>query len=304
MTLHYGDLTDSTNLIRIIQEVQPDEIYNLGAMSHVHVSFEMPEYTGNADGIGALRILEAIRLLGLTKKTKFYQASTSELYGLVQEVPQSEKTPFYPRSPYAVAKLYAYWITVNYREAYGMYACNGILFNHESPLRGETFVTRKITRAVARIALGLQDTLYLGNLDAQRDWGHAKDYVEGMWMMLQQEQAEDYVLATGITTYIRDFVRLAFAEVGVELEFTGKDKQEIGKVKSCSGEYKLAIGAEVVKVDPRYYRPTEVDLLIGDPRKANTKLGWKPKYTLESMIKEMVAADVVIFKKQQLLNGI
>jgi GDPmannose 4,6-dehydratase len=302
MNLHYGDLTDSTNLIRIIQEVQPDEIYNLGAMSHVHVSFETPEYTANADGIGALRILEAIRLLGLTKKTKFYQASTSELYGLVQEVPQSETTPFYPRSPYAVAKLYAYWITVNYREAYGIYACNGILFNHESPLRGETFVTRKITRAVAKIALGLQDTLYLGNLDAQRDWGHAKDYVEGMWLMLQQEKPEDFVLATGITTYIRDFVRMAFAEIGVELAFEGKEENEIGKVKSATGNYKLAEGTAVVKVDPRYYRPTEVDLLIGDPTKANTKLGWKPKYTLAAMVKEMVAADIELFKREQFLK--
>ncbi len=302
MTLHYGDLTDSTNLIRIIQEVQPDEIYNLAAMSHVHVSFETPEYTANADGIGALRILEAIRLLGLTKKTKFYQASTSELYGLVQAVPQSETTPFYPRSPYAVAKLYAYWITVNYREAYGMYACNGILFNHESPLRGETFVTRKITRGVARIALGLQDTIFLGNLDAQRDWGHAKDYVEGMWRMLQQEQAEDFVLATGITTYIKDFVRMAFAEIGVELEFTGKDEHEIGRVVK-SGNYHLAVGKEVVKVDPRYYRPTEVDLLIGDPSKANTKLNWQPKYSLEEMVKEMVAADIDLFKKEQLLKS-
>jgi GDPmannose 4,6-dehydratase len=304
MTLHYGDLTDSTNLIRIIQEVQPDEIYNLGAMSHVHVSFEMPEYTGNADGIGALRILEAIRLLGLTKKTKFYQASTSELYGLVQEVPQSETTPFYPRSPYAVAKLYAYWITVNYREAYGMYACNGILFNHESPLRGETFVTRKITRAVSRIALGLQDTLYLGNLNAQRDWGHAKDYVEGMWMMMQQDQAEDFVLATGRTTYIRDFVRMAFAEIGVELEFNGNEENEIGKVKRATGEYNLKIDSEVVKVDSRYYRPTEVDLLIGDPTKANVKLGWKPKYTLESMIKEMMEADISESKKKKALDGL
>ncbi len=302
MTLHYGDLTDSTNLIRIIQEVQPDEIYNLAAMSHVHVSFETPEYTANADGIGALRILEAIRLLGLTKKTKFYQASTSELYGLVQAVPQSETTPFYPRSPYAVAKLYAYWITVNYREAYNMFACNGILFNHESPLRGETFVTRKITRGVARIALGLQDTIFLGNLDAQRDWGHAKDYVEGMWLMLQQEQAEDFVLATGITTYIRDFVRMAFAEIGVELEFTGKDENEIGRVVK-SGIYNLATGKEVVKVDPRYFRPTEVDLLIGDPTKANTKLDWKPKYSLEEMVKEMVAADIDLFKKEQLLKN-
>ncbi|TAG12533.1 MAG: GDP-mannose 4,6-dehydratase [Sphingobacteriia bacterium] len=302
MTLHYGDLTDSTNLIRIIQEVQPDEIYNLAAMSHVHVSFETPEYTANADGIGALRILEAIRLLGLTKKTKFYQASTSELYGLVQAVPQSETTPFYPRSPYAVAKLYAYWITVNYREAYGMYACNGILFNHESPLRGETFVTRKITRGVARIALGLQDTIFLGNLDAQRDWGHAKDYVEGMWLMLQQEKAEDFVLATGITTYIRDFVKMAFAEIGVELEFTGKDENEIGMVVK-SGIYNISAGKEVVKVDARYFRPTEVDLLIGDPAKANTKLNWQPKYSLEEMVKEMVAADIDLFKKEQLLKS-
>ncbi len=302
MTLHYGDLTDSTNLIRIIQEVQPDEIYNLGAMSHVHVSFETPEYTANADGIGALRILEAIRLLGLTKKTKFYQASTSELYGLVQEVPQKETTPFYPRSPYAVAKLYAYWITVNYREAYGMYACNGILFNHESPLRGETFVTRKITRAVARIALGLQDTLYLGNLNAQRDWGHAKDYVEGMWLMLQQESPEDFVLATGITTYIRDFVKMAFHEIGVELDFTGTEENEVGKVKSATGKWNLSNGKEVVKVDPRYYRPTEVELLIGDPSKAKNNLNWKPKYTLQEMVKEMVAADIELFKKEQLLR--
>jgi GDPmannose 4,6-dehydratase len=302
MTLHYGDLTDSTNLIRIVQEVQPDEIYNLGAMSHVQVSFETPEYTANADGIGALRILEAIRLLGLTKKTKFYQASTSELYGLVQAVPQSETTPFYPRSPYAVAKLYAYWITVNYREAYGMYACNGILFNHESPLRGETFVTRKITRAVAKIALGMQDILYLGNLDAQRDWGHAKDYVEGMWLMLQQENAEDFVLATGITTSIREFVQMAFAEIGVELEFTGKDEQEIGKVKSNSGPYPVAVGTVVIKVDARYYRPTEVDLLVGDPSKAMAKLGWKPVYTLASMLKEMVTSDLNLFKREQFLS--
>jgi GDPmannose 4,6-dehydratase len=302
MTLHYGDLTDSTNLIRIVQEVQPDEIYNLGAMSHVQVSFETPEYTANADGIGALRILEAIRLLGLTKKTKFYQASTSELYGLVQAVPQSEITPFYPRSPYAVAKLYAYWITVNYREAYGMYACNGILFNHESPLRGETFVTRKITRAVAKIALGMQDILYLGNLDAQRDWGHAKDYVEGMWLMLQQENAEDFVLATGITTSIREFVRMAFAEIGVELEFTGKDEKEIGKVKSNSGPFPIAVGTVVIKVDARYYRPTEVDLLVGDPSKAMAKLGWKPVYTLASMLKEMVTSDLNLFKREQFLS--
>ncbi|MEO0066823.1 MAG: GDP-mannose 4,6-dehydratase [Bacteroidota bacterium] len=304
MVLHYGDLTDSTNLIRIIQEVQPDEIYNLAAMSHVHVSFETPEYTANADGVGALRILEAIRLLGLTKKTKFYQASTSELYGLVQAVPQSETTPFYPRSPYAVAKLYAYWITVNYREAYGMYACNGILFNHESPLRGETFVTRKITRAVARISMGLQDVLYLGNLDAQRDWGHAKDYVEGMWLMLQQEQAEDFVLATGVTTYIRDFVRMAFAEVGVTLAFTGEGVNEVGTIAAVDQPDNTAmkVGQVVVKVDPRYYRPTEVDLLIGDASKAKKKLNWSPKYTLAEMVKEMVAADIELFKKEQLLK--
>lgn len=302
LVLHYGDLTDSTNLIRIIQEVQPDEIYNLAAMSHVHVSFETPEYTANADGIGALRILEAIRLLGLTKKTKFYQASTSELYGLVQAVPQSETTPFYPRSPYAVAKLYAYWITVNYREAYGMYACNGILFNHESPLRGETFVTRKITRGVAKIALGLQDCIYLGNLNAQRDWGHAKDYVEAMWLMLQQEQATDFVVATGITTYIRDFVRMSFKEVGVELEFKGSGESEVGVVVNNGGNDKIKVGQEVVKVDPRYYRPTEVDLLIGDPTKAQQLLGWQPKYTLDTMVKEMVASDIELFKKEQLLK--
>lgn len=302
MALHYGDLTDSTNLIRIIQEVQPDEIYNLAAMSHVHVSFETPEYTANADGIGTLRILEAIRLLGLTKKTKFYQASTSELYGLVQAVPQSETTPFYPRSPYAVAKLYGYWITVNYREAYNIFACNGILFNHESPLRGETFVTRKITRGVARIALGLQDTIYLGNLNAQRDWGHAKDYVEGMWLMLQQDKPEDFVLASGITTYIRDFVKMAFEEIGVELEFSGNNENEIARV-ATSGLFNLECGKTVVKVDPRYYRPTEVDLLIGDARKANSKLNWKPRYTLQAMVKEMVAADIELFKKEQLLRN-
>lgn len=300
LTLHHGDLTDSTNLIRIIQEVQPDEIYNLAAMSHVHVSFEEPEYTANADGIGTLRILEAVRLLGLTKKTKIYQASTSELYGLVQAVPQSETTPFYPRSPYAVAKLYAYWITVNYREAYDMFACNGILFNHESPNRGETFVTRKITRATAAIALGMQDCLYLGNLNAQRDWGHAKDYVEGMYLILQQEKPEDFVLATGITTYIRDFVRMSFAEVGIELAFKGEAENEEGYVVACNNpDYQIEIGKSVVKVDPRYYRPTEVELLIGDPTKANTKLGWKPKYTLAEMCKEMVASDLVIFKKQR-----
>lgn len=303
LKLHYGDLTDSTNLIRIIQEVQPDEIYNLAAMSHVHVSFETPEYTANADGIGTLRILEAVRLLGLTKKTKIYQASTSELYGLVQAVPQSETTPFYPRSPYAVAKLYAYWITVNYREAYGMYACNGILFNHESPLRGETFVTRKITRATAKIALGLQDKLYLGNLDAQRDWGHAKDYVEAMYLILQQEKPEDFVIATGITTPVREFVRMSFAEVGIELKFKGEGEKEVGIVKSCSNDlYKVEIGKEVVAVDPRYYRPTEVDLLIGDPTKANEVLGWKPKYDLPALVKEMVASDVELFTKTQILK--
>jgi GDPmannose 4,6-dehydratase len=301
--LHYGDLTDSTNLIRIIQEVQPDEIYNLAAMSHVHVSFETPEYTANADGIGTLRILEAVRLLGLSNKTKVYQASTSELYGLVQAVPQSETTPFYPRSPYAVAKLYAYWITVNYREAYNMFACNGILFNHESPLRGETFVTRKITRAVAKIALGMQDKLYLGNLDAKRDWGHAKDYVEAMWLILQQPQAEDFVIATGVTTTVRDFVRKAFAEVGVEIEFSGKAEKEIGRVVACKDpEYNLPMGKEVVAVDPHYYRPTEVDLLMGDPSKAMNKLGWKPKYDLDMLVKEMVAADIDLFKRERLLK--
>lgn len=301
--LHYGDLTDSTNLIRIIQEVQPDEIYNLGAMSHVKVSFDTPEYTANTDAIGTLRILEAVRLLGLTEKTRIYQASTSELYGLVQEVPQSERTPFYPRSPYAVAKMYGFWITVNYREAYNMYACNGILFNHESPLRGETFVTRKITRAVAKIALGMQDKLWLGNLDAKRDWGHAKDYVEAMWLMLQQDKAEDFVIATGVTTPVRDFVQMAFAEVGVSVEFKGEGVEEKGYVTATSNpDYVLAVGTEVVAVDPRYFRPTEVDLLIGDPTKANTKLGWKPKYDLNGLVKEMVAADVEIFKKEKLLH--
>ena len=289
--LHHGDLTDSTNLIRIIQEVQPDEIYNLAAMSHVHVSFEMPEYTANADGIGTLRILEAVRLLGLIKKTKVYQASTSELFGLVQAVPQSETTPFYPRSPYAVAKLYAYWITVNYREAYNMFACNGILFNHESPLRGETFVTRKITRAVAKIALGQQRKLYLGNLSAQRDWGHAKDYVEGMYLILQQEKPEDFVLATGITTTVREFVRKSFLELGIEVAFEGSNQKEIAKVVKCTGPSILKIGEIVVEVDPKYYRPTEVDLLIGDATKAKEKLGWEPKYSLNELIKEMVNSD-------------
>ena len=302
LTLHYGDLTDSTNLIRIIQEVQPDEIYNLAAMSHVHVSFETPEYTANADGIGTLRILEAVRLLGLTQKTKVYQASTSELYGLVQAVPQNETTPFYPRSPYAVAKMYAYWITVNYREAYNMFACNGILFNHESPQRGETFVTRKITRAVAKIALGLQETLFLGNLNSKRDWGHAKDYVEGMWLILQQDKPEDFVLATGITTEIREFVRQAFAEAGIEVAFRGKDENEEGYIVKNNGDYKVKEGAVVVKVDPRYFRPTEVDLLIGDATKAKEKLGWTPKYTLSEMIKEMVAGDLDIFKKEKHLK--
>ncbi len=303
--LHYGDLTDSTNIIRIIQEVQPDEIYNLGAMSHVQVSFETPEYTANADGIGALRILEAVRLLKLTQKTKIYQASTSELYGLVQEIPQSEKTPFYPRSPYAVAKLYAFWSIVNYREAYNMFACNGILFNHESPLRGETFVTRKITRGVAKIILGMQDKLYLGNLNAQRDWGHAKDYVHAMWLMLQQDKPEDYVIATGITTMVREFVRLAFAEAAVEIEFTGEGLNEKGIVKSCGNpEFQIAAGTEVVAVDPRYFRPTEVELLIGDASKANKQLGWSPKYTLAELIKEMVAYDIDLFKKEKhLINS-
>ncbi|MBY0476828.1 MAG: GDP-mannose 4,6-dehydratase [Chitinophagaceae bacterium] len=301
--LHYGDLTDSTNLIRIIQEVQPDEIYNLGAMSHVKVSFDTPEYTANTDAVGTLRILEAVRLLGLTNKTKIYQASTSELYGLVQEVPQSETTPFYPRSPYGVAKMYAYWITVNYREAYNMFACNGILFNHESPLRGETFVTRKITRAVAKIAMGMQDKLWLGNLNSKRDWGHAKDYVEAMWLMLQQEKPEDFVIATGVTTEVREFVRMAFAQVGVEIEFTGADEEEKGFVKSASHpDYQVAVGTEVVAIDPRYYRPTEVDLLIGNPAKANQKLGWKPKYDLQGLVKEMVAADIDVFKKEKLLK--
>src|SRR6476620_3656941 len=301
--LHYGDLTDSTNLVRIIQQIQPDEIYNLGAMSHVKVSFEIPEYTADANALGTLRLLESIRILGLEKKTKIYQASTSELYGLVQEVPQTESTPFYPRSPYAVAKLYAYWITVNYREAYGMYAVNGILFNHESPLRGETFVTRKITRGVAKIVMGLQDKIFLGNLDAKRDWGHAKDYVEAMWLMLQQDKPEDYVIATGITTSVRDFVRMSFAEVGVEIEFKGKAEKEIGMVANCNHpDYQLETGKEVVAVDPRYYRPTEVDLLIGDPSKAHRQLGWKPKYDLNGLVKEMVEADIDYFRREKILK--
>jgi len=301
--LHYGDLTDSTNLIRIIQEVQPDEIYNLGAMSHVKVSFDTPEYTANADGIGTLRILEAVRLLGLSQKTKIYQASTSELYGLVQEVPQSEKTPFYPRSPYGVAKMYAYWITVNYREAYNMFACNGILFNHESPLRGETFVTRKITRAVAKISMGLQDKLYLGNLNAKRDWGHAKDYVKAMWLMLQQDQPEDFVIATGITTEVREFVRMAFKEAGYVIEFKGNEESEVGYIVSCNPDvHTIPAGTEVVAVDPRYYRPTEVELLIGDPTKAKTKLGWEPEYNLDMLVKEMVQSDKDLFAKEKLLK--
>jgi len=303
--LHHGDMTDSTNLIRIIQEIQPDEIYNLAAMSHVRVSFEIPEYTANADGIGTLRILEAVRLLGLEKKTRIYQASTSELYGKVQEVPQSETTPFYPRSPYAVAKMYAYWITVNYREAYGVYACNGILFNHESPIRGETFVTRKITRAVSRIALGLQEKFYLGNLDARRDWGHAKDYVKMMWMILQADEAEDWVIATGKTTSVRDFVRFAFQEVGIELEFKGKGVEEKAFVVSCSNdEYQVPIGKEVLSIDEKYFRPTEVDLLIGDPTKAEEKLGWKASHTLPDLVKDMMKSDILLMKKDQhILKG-
>lgn len=303
--LHFGDLSDSTNIIRIIQEVQPDEIYNLGAMSHVKVSFDEPEYVANVDGIGTLRILEAVRILGMIEKTRIYQASTSELYGLVQEVPQSEKTPFYPRSPYGVAKMYAYWITVNYREAYNIYACNGILFNHESPLRGETFVTRKITRSVSKIALGLEKKLFLGNLDAQRDWGHAKDYVEAMWLILQQEKPEDYVIATGVTTRVREFVKMAFGECGIALEFKGEGVNEKGYVKSCSNpKYQLEVGTEVVAIDPQYFRPTEVDLLIGDPTKSKTKLGWKPKYDLAMLVREMMEADLDLFERDKyLLKG-
>jgi len=295
--LHYGDLTDSLNIVRIIERVRPDEIYNLAAMSHVHVSFDTPEYTANADGIGTLRILEAVRLLGLTDKTKIYQASTSELYGLVQQIPQHEKTPFYPRSPYAVAKLYAYWITVNYREAYGMFAANGILFNHESPLRGETFVSRKITKAVARIAHGLQDKVYLGNLNAKRDWGHAKDYVEAMWLILQQNEPEDFVIATGHTTEVREFVRLAFAEIGVEIAFKGEKEAEVGYVLSClNPDYSLPIGKEVVAVDAKYYRPTEVELLLGSSEKAKKQLGWTPKYDVHALVKEMVMQDMNALK--------
>ncbi len=301
--LHHGDMTDGMNLTRIIQEVQPDEIYNLAAMSHVHVSFETPEYVANADGMGTLRILEAVRLLNLEKKTKIYQASTSELYGKVQEVPQSETTPFYPRSPYAVAKMYAYWITVNYREAYGIFACNGILFNHESPVRGETFVTRKITRAVSKMALGLQDKLYLGNLNAKRDWGHAKDYVRMMWMILQAEVPEDWVIATGVTTTVRDFVKMAYQHIGVELEFRGVGVEEKGYVKSCNTElYQLEIGKVVVEVDSAYFRPTEVDLLIGDPSKANNKLGWIPEYDLKQLVSEMMESDLKLMSKDQYLK--
>ena len=301
--LHYGDMTDSTNITRLIKEIQPDEIYNLAAMSHVAVSFETPEYTGNADGLGTLRILDAVRLLGLENKTRIYQASTSELFGKVQEVPQSESTPFYPRSPYGVAKMYAYWITVNYREAYGMYACNGILFNHESPLRGETFVTRKITRAASRIALGLQDKFYLGNLDAKRDWGHAKDYVRMMWMILQANTAEDWVIATGKTTSVRDFVKMSFEEVGIKLDFIGKGVNEKALVKSCDNpKYQIKAGTEVLSIDPKYFRPTEVDTLIGDPTKANTKLGWIPEYDLASLVKDMMQSDIKLMKKDQYLK--
>lgn len=293
LILHYGDLTDSTNLIRIIQQVQPDEIYNLAAMSHVAVSFESPEYTANADGVGTLRILEAIRILGLEKKTRFYQASTSELYGLVQEIPQKETTPFYPRSPYAVAKLYAYWITVNYREAYGMYACNGILFNHESPLRGETFVTRKITRALARIKLGLLDCLYLGNLDALRDWGHARDYVEMQWLMLQQEKAEDFVIATGVQYSVRNFVDAAAKELGIEIRWSGSGVEEIGTDSS---------GRTIVRVDPRYFRPTEVETLLGDPTRAKEKLGWTPQTSFEELVREMVQEDLRSAERDELVK--
>ena len=300
--LHHGDMTDSMNLTRIIKEVQPDEIYNLAAMSHVAVSFETPEYVANADGTGTLRILEAVRLLGLEKKTKIYQASTSELYGKVQETPQSETTPFYPRSPYAVAKMYAYWITVNYREAYNMFACNGILFNHESPVRGETFVTRKITRAASKIALGLQDKLYLGNLNAKRDWGHAKDYVRMMWMILQAEQPEDWVIATGKTTTVRDFVKMAFSYARIEIEFKGEGVNEKGFVKSCSGKYNVEIGKEVVIVDERYFRPTEVDLLLGDPSKAEKKLGWKREYQLKELVDDMMKSDLKLMTKDVYLK--
>jgi len=311
LKLHYGDLTDSTNLIRLIQEIQPDEIYNLAAQSHVKVSFETPEYTANADGVGTLRILEAIRICNLTEKTRFYQASTSELYGMVQEVPQSEKTPFYPRSPYAVAKIYGYWITVNYREAYNMYACNGILFNHESPIRGETFVTRKITRAASRIAIGMQDKLFLGNMDAKRDWGHAKDYIEAMYLMLQQPKPEDYVIATGITTAVREFVRLSFRDLGIDIEFKGQGENECGFISALNQsrldflEIKnpnLKEGRELIFVDPLYYRPTEVDLLIGDPSKAKKQLGWNPKYDLDALVNDMMKSDLKLMKKEKYLQ--
>jgi GDPmannose 4,6-dehydratase len=300
--LHYGDLTDSTSLIRIIQQVQPDEIYNLAAQSHVAVSFEEPEYTANSDAVGVLRVLEAIRILGLTKKTRFYQASTSELYGLVQEIPQSEKTPFYPRSPYGVAKLYGYWITVNYRESYGMYACNGILFNHESPVRGETFVTRKITRALARMALGLQDCLYLGNLDARRDWGHARDYVEMQWLMLQQQQPQDYVIATGVQHSVREFVDAAAAELGLKLEWRGKGVRETGRVLR-PGRTALRPGATVVRIDPRYFRPAEVETLLGDARKARRQLGWKPRITFKQLVAEMMREDLALAQRDELVKS-
>ncbi|HEY0740033.1 MAG TPA: GDP-mannose 4,6-dehydratase [Chryseosolibacter sp.] len=302
LRLHYGDLSDSVNLIRLIQEVQPDEIYNLGAMSHVRVSFDMPEYTANVDGLGTLRLLEAIRILGLEKKTKFYQASTSELYGLVQEVPQSEKTPFYPRSPYAVAKLYSYWITVNYREAYDLFACNGILFNHESPLRGETFVTRKITRAACRIALGLQKQLHMGNLDAKRDWGHAKDYVQAMWLMLQQPTADDFVIATGITTTVREFIVRVFKKLGITLGFKGEGVSEVGFVEKVENDAKVKPGDVIIKIDPKYFRPTEVELLIGDPTKAKEKLGWKLQYDLDALIDDMVKSDYQLFLRDKYLH--
>jgi len=301
--LHHGDMTDSSNLIRLVQEIQPDEVYNLAAMSHVRVSFDTPEYTANADGIGSLRLLEAIRLLGMVEKTRFYQASSSELYGLVQEIPQSEKTPFYPRSPYAVAKLYAYWITVNYREAYNMFACNGILFNHESPVRGETFVTRKITMAVARIALGMQQKLYLGNLSAQRDWGHAKDYVRAMYLMLQQDKPEDFVIATGVTKTVKEFVQMSFAQTGIVVEFVGEGINEKGIIVSCHGsEHKITPGTVVVEVDPVYFRPTEVDLLLGDPSKASAKLGWKPEYDLGMLVKDMIENDLKLARKERYLK--
>jgi len=302
--LHFGDMTDSTNLVRLIKQIMPDEIYNLAAMSHVRVSFDIPEYVADADGIGTLRLLEAIRLLGLENKTRIYQASTSELYGKVQEVPQNESTPFYPRSPYAVAKMYAYWITVNYREAYNIFACNGILFNHESPIRGETFVTRKITRAVSRILLGLQDQVYLGNLDSKRDWGHAKDYVKMMWMILQADVAEDWVIATGVTTTIRDFVKMAFGFAGVDLEFIGKGLDEVAIVAKCNNpKYNLKPGKKILQIDPKYFRPTEVDLLVGDPSKAKNKLGWEPTINLEELVNEMMKSDLELMKKNQYLKS-